>query len=230
MTTRTVLDQLDDSRGNQFLGQRPRAALSHPLCAERLTERQRVEQLACGLTQGREPLLDQLSQTWRGGDRAPQLPVPPLSRQCSRVDQTEDQLTQVEEVAAGSGDEGLPSTTVDPAREDLVHQVGHVLRGQRRQVDPGDHLIPPQQGHRLRDYLTVAHREHEIDPIRERQVQQQDRGRIVEQVDVVHHEQEPVTVVESFDQVLCGSTQASCLAVVCTRRCQHLGERTQGHA
>ncbi|MBD2896564.1 hypothetical protein amrb99_55140 [Actinomadura sp. RB99] len=153
--------------------------------AERLPERQRVQDVALRRGEPPHPGPDQVRQAGRQRGPGPPPPHPVHLAQPAGVQLTVDQVPQVERVPLGDRPQPRRVPAVHGTAEDRLQQPRRPRRGERPQLQPGQVPVLPQRGDHVRSRLPGAQREHAPRRAPLHQLLDDERRQVVQQMGVV---------------------------------------------
>ncbi len=165
---------------------------------ERLGEGGQLEHLPLGAGEPLEAPVDEVPQAGRGGERPLDSPDAPVRPQGARVEGALQELAQVEDVAAALVPDRLLGTGIDGTAE---HRADECLRtggAERLHLELDDTFVRPDVVQPRRPVLAVPERHDGEDAAGGHEVADHRGGGLVELVDVVHDEHEPVHRAGAF--------------------------------
>ena len=153
---------------------------------------EQVEGSSLGRAEPGKPGLDEFDESGRRHRRIPQLPQPVGLNEGAGLEPRDDELPEEQGVPLATIGESAPGHGIDRTSEDGLQQLVDEFLREGPKVDPVRQTIPPQtkDGRGRRRFRPHGHQyEH---PLVERQLVDDRRGKLVEQVGVVDEQHDPL--------------------------------------
>ena len=175
----------------------------------RIAERHQLERLELELVQADQPLLDEVAQARRVGQRAVEAPQAELRHQGPGLQGALDELPEEQHVAGAGLHQGLEGGPVDRPADGQRGQGPEVALGERAHLDAERLLLLPHADHGVGVALAGAHGEDQEGAAPLHQLGEEHRRGVVELLGVVDHQHQPAVPPAVVDRLGGGPEQVA---------------------